>query len=90
MDKKSKADSNASLLYNMNTENQNNLIEKTLYLFIDESGNFDFSPKGTNPALYKESYMKGARLIKRITGLGLYKKLFEIYSHQTCADLISV
>lgn len=190
---------------------ENNLTEKTLYLFIDESGNFDFSPKGTkyfvltgfatfdpivkrgdlvklrykllsdgidqeyfhatedkqlvrdevysflstinetyevhsviarknktNPSLYKESYMKGNRLIERITGLGLYKKLcecllryvfkgktgkvdkiiivlgslfvgdkkktllqtlkhflktnfegipFEIYSHQTCADL---
>lgn len=31
----------------MNPINENNLIEKTLYLFIDESGNFDFSPKGT-------------------------------------------
>jgi len=191
--------------------NENNLTEKTLYLFIDESGNFDFSPKGTkyfvltgfatfnpivkrgdlvklryrllaegvdqeyfhatedkqtvrdevysflstiggtyevhsvvarknktNPSLYKESYMKGDRLIERISGIGLYRKLcecllqyvfkgksgkvdkivivlgslfvgekkktllqtlkhflktnftgapFEIYSHQTCADL---
>lgn len=191
--------------------NQANAQPKTLYLFIDESGNFDFSPKGTkyfvltgfvtfdpivkrddlvrlryrlladgvdqeyfhatedkqtvrdevytflsaisgtyevhsvvaqknktNPVLYRESYMKGNRLIKRVTGLGLYKKLcecllqyvfkgksgkvdkivivlgslfvgdkkktllqtlkhflknsfsgipFEIYSHQTCADL---
>lgn len=123
---------------------------KTLFLFIDESGNFDFSPKGTkyfvltgfitfdpivkrgdlvrlrynlltdginqeyfhasedkqivrdqvysflstidgtyevhsviarknkaNPSLYKESYYKGGRLIERVTGLGLYKKLCE-------------
>ena len=184
---------------------------RTLYLFIDESGNFDFSPKGTkyflltglvtfeplikreglldlryrllsegvdqeyfhasedkqvvrdqvfsilssigdtfevrsilarknktNPALYRESYMKKGRLIQRSTGIELYRKLaecllqyifkgkegtaskiivvlgslyvgdkkrvilqtlkhflktnfsgipFEIYSHQTCADL---
>lgn len=184
---------------------------RILYLFIDESGNFDFSPKGTkyfvltglvtfdpitkrgdlvelrykllsegidqeyfhatedqqavrdqvykflaslgdsyevravaarknktNPVLYRESYMKGSRLIERVTGIGLYRKLcecllqyifkgksnqvdkiivvlgslfvgdkkkvllqtlkhflknrfpgvtFEIYSHQTCADL---
>jgi RNA binding exosome subunit len=196
----------------MSNLKENNLKkEKILYLFIDESGNFDFSPKGTkyfvltgfttfdpnvkrgdlvklryrllsegldqeyfhatedkqtvrdevyaflatigdtyevhsivarknktNPVLYKESYMKGSRLIERVTGLGLYKKLcenllqyvfkgkadkvdkivivlgslfvgdkkktllqtlkhflktnfvgvpFEIYSHQTCADL---
>lgn len=123
---------------------------KTLYLFIDESGNFDFSPKGTkyfilsglitadpiskrgeliklrykllsegidqeyfhatedlqavrdqvyaflaslggsyevravaarknktNPVLYRESYMKGSRLIERVTGIGLYRKLCE-------------
>lgn len=129
---------------------ENNLKEKTLYLFIDESGNFDFSPRGTkffiltgfatfdpvvkrgdlvglryklladgidqeyfhatedkqfvrdqvysflstientyeihsvvarknktNPSLYKELYKKGDRLIERITGLGLYKKLCE-------------
>ncbi len=33
----------------MNPLDENNLTEqkKTLYLFIDESGNFDFSPKGT-------------------------------------------
>ena len=192
-------------------ETQTQTKPKTLYLFIDESGNFDFSPKGTkyfnltgfttfdpiikrgdlvklryrllsegvdqeyfhatedkqtvrdevytflstiagtyeihsviarknktNPTLYKESYMKGIKLIERTTGLGLYKKLcecllqyvfkgksgkvdkvvivlgslfvgdkkktllqtlkhflktnfsgipFEIYSHQTCADL---
>jgi len=134
----------------MNPINENNLTEKTLYLFIDESGNFDFSQKGTkyfvltgfvtfdpnvkrgdlvklrykllsegvdqeyfhatedkqivrdevyeflstinntyevhsviarknkaNPVLYKESYMKGSRLIERVTGLGLYKKLCE-------------
>ena len=125
-------------------------LPKTLYLFIDESGNFDFSPKGTkyftltglitfdpvlrreellrlryellasghnlehfhatedtqatrdrmftflaslgdsfevrsiiaqknktHPSLYKESYMKGDRLIERVTGLGLYKQLCE-------------
>lgn len=124
--------------------------QETLYLFLDESGNFDFSPKGTkffiltgfatfdpivrrealvrlrykllsegideeffhatedkqtvrdevfsfikslgatyevhsvaarknrtNPSLYKESYMKGSRLIERVTGIGLYKKLCE-------------
>lgn len=123
---------------------------KPLYLFIDESGNFDFTPKGTkyfilscfvtfnpitkrgelvrlrykllsggvdqeyfhatedkqavrdevyaflaslgdtyeiravaaqknktNPVLYKESYMKGDRLIERVTGIGLYRKLCE-------------
>lgn len=123
---------------------------KTLYLFIDESGNFDFSPKGTkyfilsglitadpiskrealvklryklltegidqeyfhatedlqavrnqvyaflaslgnsyevravaarknktNPVLYKESYVKKKRLIERVTGMGLYRKLCE-------------
>ncbi len=126
------------------------LQQKVLYLFIDESGNFDFSPKGTkyfiltglitsdpvtkrgdlvklryklllegvdqeyfhatedqqivrdqvynfltslgdsyevyavaarknktNPILYKESYMKGSRLIERVTGIGLYRKLCE-------------
>ena len=31
----------------MNPINENNLTGKTLYLFIDESGNFDFSPNGT-------------------------------------------
>lgn len=197
----------------MKNLNENTLAkrQKTLYLFIDESGNFDFSPKGTkyftltgfvtfdpiskrgdlvrlryhllaegvdqeyfhatedrqevrdkvfdflaslgdsyevhsvvaqknktNPSLYKESYEKQGRTIKRVTGLGLYRKLcecllqyvfkgkrekadkiivilgsifvgdkkktllqtlkhflkntfsgipFEIYSHQTCADL---
>ena len=129
--------------------NENVLIEQpTLYLFLDESGNFDFSPKGTkffiltglatfdpilkreelvrlrykllsegideeffhatedkqsvrdevfsfiaslgatyeihsiaarknraNPSLYKESYIKGDRLIERTTGMGRYKKL---------------
>jgi len=121
-----------------------------LYLFIDESGNFDFSPKGTkyfilsgfvtfdpvinredliklkyellsegidqeyfhatedlqivrdkvydflaslkdnyeihavvarknrtNPSLYKESYRKGDKLIERVTGMRLYRKLCE-------------
>ena len=122
----------------------------TLYIFLDESGNFDFSPKGTkhfiltalatfdpllkrdeliklryqllaegidqeyfhatedlqrtrdkvyeiissigptaevhtvtaeknktHPSLYKESYLKGTRLITRITGAGLYHKMCE-------------
>lgn len=31
----------------MNPLTKNNPTEKILYLFIDESGNFDFSPKGT-------------------------------------------
>ncbi|MFA4975445.1 MAG: DUF3800 domain-containing protein [Candidatus Paceibacterota bacterium] len=31
----------------MNQNTEQKLNEKTLYLFIDESGNFDFSPKGT-------------------------------------------
>ena len=46
MDNKSKAD-RMQEYYNMNIVNQNKISEKTLYLFIDESGNFDFSPKGT-------------------------------------------
>ncbi len=123
---------------------------KTLYLFLDESGNFDFSPKGTkffiltsfttfnpifkrdklielrykllsegidegffhasedrqttrdaifsiltelgdtydvrsvlvrknrvNPSLYEEYYPKKGRMIKRTTGMGLYKKICE-------------
>ncbi|MFA6272894.1 MAG: DUF3800 domain-containing protein [Candidatus Paceibacterota bacterium] len=137
----------------MSGEIKNNSVtkqSKVLYLFIDESGNFDFSPKGTkyftltgfvtfdpvvkrgdlvrlryhllsegidqeyfhatedqqevrdqvyailaslgasfeihsiiarknkaHPSLYKENYMKGNRLIERVTGIGLYQKLCE-------------
>lgn len=123
---------------------------RTLYLFLDESGNFDFSPKGTkyfiltalatfdplskredliklryqlltdgvdqeyfhatedlqrtrdqvyeiisgigqmteihsviaqknktHPSLYKETYLKGPRVITRVTGSGLYQKMCE-------------
>jgi len=130
--------------------NQTKAQPGTLYLFIDESGNFDFSPEGTkyfvltgfitfdpitnrdnlvrlrydllaegvdqeyfhasedkqtvrdhvytilssigdtfevrsiiarknktNPSLYKETYMKKGRVIERVTGMGLYKKLAE-------------
>jgi len=131
--------------------NENALTRQpTLYLFLDESGNFDFSPKGTkffiltglatfdpvikrgelirlrykllsegddqeyfhatedrqavrdevfsflaslgdtyeihaiaarknrtHPSLYKEHYIKGGRLIERVTGIGLYKTLCE-------------
>ena len=125
-----------------------NIIPKTLYVFIDESGNFDFTPKGTkyfvltgfttfdpithreqliklryqllregydheyfhasedkqfirdevfrllgsldasfevhavwaqknktHSSLYKETYLKGGRVITRVTGIRLYEKL---------------